>query len=350
MNDIWAQNRQREVLELQNDREVTRVLNNWSRDRGRRDAELLRRQESRMIARQAIRALPEDPADPEEKQENEKQMVEIPTTRAPPQEEEPEKETKRTSRPKAKMPVVIKRQGSGGMRFKNALPPNYSPSPVGPRNRRGSEDKVVKPEPKPVALNSMTAKTGYNRSKVSIEFPHRPESASIRGTIPESKAPLDPELKVFHNALTQRSVSATTLLRAENINANRANTAPSGRRSFVNRRLDEKELIYACSDLRLEQLDEMARIQQALEKHNIKFDTAVFERALLVPEDKPTEICARNLPETGNKLIPNPLLKQKTAVLGVKKKKSGKSGKTKKKSSGKTKKKKIVKKKKKKAT
>lgn len=87
----------------------------------------------------------------------------------------------------------------------------------------------------------------------------------------------------------------------------------------------------SVSDLRQRQLQEMEKIRLLFEQNNLTFSDQVFERGLLVPEDRPVLDCVRNLPLPGSRLMPNPLVDLRLKKGLAKKKKSGAKKKKKKK-------------------
>lgn len=83
-----------------------------------------------------------------------------------------------------------------------------------------------------------------------------------------------------------------------------------------------REGMASMSDLRREQLDELDKIRRLFEEKHLPFPSRVFERGLLVPEDRPVLESIHNLPLPGSRLVANPLpLGGKSKATGLKKKK-----------------------------
>ncbi|KAF0752716.1 hypothetical protein AaE_005929 [Aphanomyces astaci] len=85
-------------------------------------------------------------------------------------------------------------------------------------------------------------------------------------------------------------------------------------------------LAAGTSSLRVQQSDELDNIRAAFERHNLTYNPAIFERAILIPEDKSSSECAKHLPIAGSKLLENPLLATKLKLMKVRNRRQGLDG------------------------
>ncbi|ETV98220.1 hypothetical protein H310_08943 [Aphanomyces invadans] len=120
---------------------------------------------------------------------------------------------------------------------------------------------------------------------------------------------MDPEMRVFHDAFAQRRQTV------------RVATAPSPPRKAISLPQHGAARTEAIpvrpqtaqtftSLLRVCQMGEIDEIRLAFQRHNLSFQNQVFERALLIPEDKTTAECIGNLPLPGSRLPENPITGQ----------------------------------------
>ncbi|ETV72791.1 hypothetical protein, variant [Aphanomyces astaci] len=123
---------------------------------------------------------------------------------------------------------------------------------------------------------------------------------------------MDPEMKIFLDAFASRRQTV------------RVATAPSSPAKMVppTPSMPESSQLAArpktthaySSVLRMHQMGEIEEIRLAFERHRLSFENQVFERALLIPEDKTTAECVAHLPLPGSRLPDNPLLAQKSLL------------------------------------
>ncbi|OQR92498.1 hypothetical protein ACHHYP_03653 [Achlya hypogyna] len=288
LNEVWRQRREEEATAKVKRDEVATVLAQWTMDRSRDEADLLRKQEStRMMTHRASTP-----------------VLPRPATTGGSNQEELDRPT--TAKSLVTAPVVIKRssQAAAGMRFRNPLPANFKRStmavkeatvvaatPVG-RSYSMSDIRVESaPEPEPPVASYPASYMLGLPTEAAMTPPlqrvkRKKPKNDVRGIVPAQPVPSDPEFRLFHQATTARQCVP---IKGE------------GKK-------------YGMSALRKEELDEINDIRAAFERHHISFNAPVFERALLTPEDRPALECIKRLPTAGSKLLENPFPLQKSTL------------------------------------
>ncbi|KAF0694132.1 Aste57867_14972 [Aphanomyces stellatus] len=356
LNQIWLMRRAEEAQTKAKHDEVSSVLYKWSICRSREEAEFLRKQEStRMMAHKQNPNLPLHVASVQDTNQDNDYSLDGGMSGAS------------AAKPKhASAPVVIKKKPSAtGMRYRNPLPPNYrpsmtttavdvAPSPNHPKSPsamgRSTSAATLAETPTAKQMQAKDKYIPFTASYTSLIAPDAKQHqlqqlASKRkhgkkpGAMPHETS-FDPEYKLFHEASTERRCqvgrppaqpvdrASTPLMPSSSSSSQppKVLTHSTSTAEFKPRTAH----LPGTSSLRLQQMDELEDIRVAFQKHNLGFNVAVFERAMLIPEDKSIAECVKHMPVAGSKLLENPLLATKLKVMrgldGTGKKKAKKGG------------------------
>ncbi|KAG9406639.1 hypothetical protein AC1031_002960 [Aphanomyces cochlioides] len=370
LNQLWLHQRQEEASAKAKHAEVDSAVLKWSRNRSRDEGEFLRKQEStRMMAHKQHPNMP----------------LHVSTAKETNQADDLFSFDGGSSDPALTKPrtpggggaVIVKKKPSAtGMRFRNPLPPNYRPStsasvdvasplasnlksPIynaqdgGPLRSFASshssvalsdtpdrealqtlkESTTAKANPLTTSYTSLLAPDAKQLQLQRLTEKRKAKKLDAHGALGLSETVSDPELKLFFNAAVERRCQVAARV-AEHRSGNQP---PIWQPKLLHstsfneaKRSNPHALAPGTSSLRMHQMDELDEIRDAFERHHLSFNSAVFERALLIPEDKSAAECSKHLPIAGSKLPENPLLATKSKLtkgLVKKKAKKGKKGK-----------------------
>ncbi|TMW65919.1 hypothetical protein Poli38472_003684 [Pythium oligandrum] len=341
MNQMWLE-RQKDVdVERNKEAEVRSRLHTWSMKKSRDESEYLRKHEATQLAAGLGVVCQEEYESSHPRRRNldqrrkEWQNIQqsMPSKTQGPEVEEDDKRS-------PDIPATPVKEASTGVVvvLKKKKPQGAPGTPV------GSGDFKFQPfHPSTHIQQNPTAHLGRVSSSSAINRKMYP-----RGTLLPQPEPLDPEYRHLHAAMQNRKpplhvtsflpekTQASTRLAA----AQKSGSAPSSNQqqepsyrtpSITSKDAERMIPMMVPSDLRAEQMGEVDRIRALFDKHRLSFSPDLFEKALLVPEDRSALECATNLPLAGARLVSNPLL-QARAKTGktTKKKKKAKGGKKKK--------------------
>ncbi|CAK4240046.1 unnamed protein product [Aphanomyces euteiches] len=381
LNQLWLHQRQEEASAKAKHAEVDSAVLKWSRNRSRDEGEFLRKQVRTVIFMRLFKFAKESTRMMAHKQ-HPNMPLHVSTAKETNQADDMFAFDGGSSDPALTKPrtpggggavIVKKKPPATGMRFRNPLPPNYRPSsvdvasplasnlksPVYNAQDSGSlrsfasshssvalsdtperealqslkESTTAKANPLTASYTSLLAPDAKQLQLQRLTAKRKAKKSDAHGALGLSETVSDPELKLFFNAAVERRCQVAARV-AEHRSGNQA---PIWQPKLLystsfneTKRSNPHVLVPGTSSLRMHQMDELDEIRDAFERHQLSFNSAVFERALLIPEDKSAAECSKHLPIAGSKLPENPLLatKSKLAKGVVKKKaKKGKKGK-----------------------